>query len=307
MVATPITTRQPGPASRLVNLLLAIKPLANLAKQRARAMMIARAERIGVPWRQRVAELQHLNWDERLAQVQDPHLTYPDYYLRPFHAYEQGNLSWEAALEVEVAAYAVHSGIWPEAGAQGDAQLRARYHQVLREQLPESPRCILDLGCGVGMSTVALQEAFPEAEVTGLDLSPYFLAVAQYRTEQHPAAPRWRHAAAEATGLPAASCDLVSAALMFHELPQAAAEQIVREARRVLRPGGHLALLDMNPRSPVYAQMPPYILTLLKSTEPYLDQYFALDFTATLPAAGFAAPQIVSVSPRHRAVVARAV
>jgi len=34
--------------------------------------------------------------------------------------------------------------------------------------------------------------------------------------------------------------------------------------------------MDMNPQSEVYAKMAPYILTLLKSTEPYLDEYFAL-------------------------------
>ena len=39
-----------GIASRLVNGVLAIKPLANLAKNRARQMMIQRAEKIGVPW-----------------------------------------------------------------------------------------------------------------------------------------------------------------------------------------------------------------------------------------------------------------
>ena len=39
----------------------------------------------------------------------------------------------------------------------------------------------LDLGCSAGLSTRALAEAFPSAQVTGLDLSPYFLAVAEYR------------------------------------------------------------------------------------------------------------------------------
>lgn len=39
----------------------------------------------------------------------------------------------------------------------------------------------LDVGCSAGLSTRALAEAFPAASLTGLDLSPHFLAVAEYR------------------------------------------------------------------------------------------------------------------------------
>jgi hypothetical protein len=65
--------------------------------------------------------------------------------------------------------------------------------------------------------------------------------------------------------------------------------------------------MDMNPKSEVYAKMPPYILTLLKSTEPYLDEYFALDMEQALVDAGFEAPTITCNSPRHRTVIAKAV
>ncbi len=39
------------------------------------------------------------------------------------------------------------------------------------------------LGCGVGMSTRALADAFPQASTTGLDLSAYFLAVAEHTSQ----------------------------------------------------------------------------------------------------------------------------
>jgi hypothetical protein len=176
----------------LVNGVLAVKPLATLAKNRARTLMMDRAETIGVYWRDEVKRLQTRDtdvafdptWAEALAAVQNPELVYPDYYVTSFHAYEEGNLGWLPAMEVEVAAKAVHARIWPDAGAAGDAKLRQSYHDVLKAQLPESPIAIADLGCGVGMSTETLQATFPTAEVTGVDLSPYFLAVAQYRTAQ---------------------------------------------------------------------------------------------------------------------------
>ena len=303
---TTVVNTEPGFVSRLINGILAIKPLGDFAKHKARNMMIQRAEKIGVPWRQTVQELRSRDWEPDLKRVTNPQLTYPDYYLRSFHAYDNGNLSWLAAFEVEVAAYAVHAGIWPNAGVQGDTRLRQTYRDILKAHIVEAPEDIVDLGCSVGMSTFALQDAYPQARVTGVDLSPYFLAVADYSSQQRQASINWLHAAAESTGLPSASFDLVSIFLVCHELPQSATRQIFREARRLLRPNGYLGIMDMNPRSQAYATMPPYILTLLKSTEPYLDEYFTLDIEQALIEAGFHPPTITANSPRHRTIIAKA-
>ncbi|MGK7923642.1 MAG: class I SAM-dependent methyltransferase [Spirulina sp.] len=291
--------------SRLINGILAIKPLANFAKSRARQMMIERAEKMGVPWRKTVNELRSLDWENRRDRLQDSTLTYPDYYLTSFHAYDTGNMSWDAAFEVECAAYAVHAKIWPEAGKDGDRRLRQSYSNVLQQQLPQNPQRILDLGCGVGMSTFALQELYPEAHITGVDLSPYFLSIAQYNSEQRDRSVTWKHTPAEATGLSEESFDLVSACLVFHELPQTPARDIFAEAFRLLSPGGYLTLMDMNPRSETFAKMPPYILTLLKSTEPYLDRYLSFDIEEALQKAGFEKPSLTCNSPRHRTIIAQ--
>lgn len=295
---------QIGLASHLVNKILAVKPLANLAKNRARNMMIKRAESIGVPWRANVAKLRDRNWDQEMSGVKNQQIRYPDYYLSSFHAYETGNLSWEAAWEVESAAHAVHAKIWSEGDIKGDAQLRQSYHQILQQKVKTKPHSILDLGCGVGMSTFALQEIYPQARLTGIDLSPYFLAVAKYRNQEKTEQVNWIQAAAESTRLPSASFDLISACLVFHELPQKAAKEILLEARRLLRPGGYLAIMDMNPKSTIYQEMPPFILTLLKSTEPYLDEYFTLDINSALEEVGFTHPSISVNSPRHRTIIA---
>jgi len=292
-------------ASQVVNRILSIKPLANLAKSQARKMMIERAERIGVHWRKEAQALRQRDLEAEMAKVINPQLIYPEYYVCSFHAYETGNLNWEAATEVEAAAHAVHATIWPNAGAQGDAMLRKSYHDILKASLSVAPRDIADLGCSVGMSTFALQQVYPQAKLTGVDLSPYFLAIANLRSQERNADINWKHAPAESTGLPAASFDLVSIFLMCHELPQVATLKIFREARRLLRPNGHIAIMDMNPKSEVYAKMPPYILTLLKSTEPYIDEYFTLDMEEALVGAGFEKPVITPNSPRHRTIIAK--
>ncbi len=307
--ATPLVNRL---ATQVVNGLLSVKPLANFAKNRARNLIIKRAESIGVAWRNDVKTLKARDtdtsfapaWEQELAQLTNPKTSYPDYYLTSFHAYAEGNMGWEPAMEVEVAAYSVHAKIFAETGKNGDRQLRQTYHQVLQEYLPHAPQSIVDLGCSVGMSTMAMQSAYPQAQITGVDLSPYFLTVASYRHSK--ANINWVHAAAEKTDLPAASYDLVSLFLMCHELPQTATLEIFQEARRLLKPGGHIAIMDMNPASEIYSQMPPYILTLLKSTEPYLDQYFSLDIDLALQTTGFESIKQIANSPRHRTVLATA-
>jgi ubiquinone/menaquinone biosynthesis C-methylase UbiE len=300
--------------SQVVNSLLSIKPLAKFAKNQARDLIIKRAEAIGVAWRDDVKFLRSRGgtetlspeWTTDLAQITNPKLQYPKYYLTSFHAYDQGNMSWDAAMEVEVAAYSVHAKIFAETGRTGDTQLRQSYHDLITKTLPTPPQSILDVGCSVGMSTFAMQEVYPDAQLTGLDLSPYFLSIANYRTAQKQSTHiNWVHAAGESTGLPANSYDLVSLFLICHELPQTATHEIFAEAKRLLKPGGHIAIMDMNPASEIYAQMAPYILTLLKSTEPYLDQYFTLDISQALIEAGFTAPTITANTPRHRTVIAQ--
>lgn len=303
------TSPEIGLVSRLVNGILSIEPIYKFAKYQARQMMIKRAEKIGVPWRQEAQALRSQNLEAELTQVQNPSLIYPDYYLCSFHAYETGNLNWEAATELGVAAKAVHAKIWPEAGAQGDAKLRQSYHNILKAKLGQTPNHILDLGCGVGLSTFSLQEVYPDARVTGLDLSPHFLAVARHQSQSQDweSSIGWVHEAAEDTQLPDASFDLISLFLVCHELPQSATRAILREARRLLRPTGHLGIMDMNPRAEAFSKMPPYVLTLLKSTEPYLDEYFSLDLAREMVEAGFNSPQIEYNSPRHRTVIASVV
>ncbi|AFY72305.1 methylase involved in ubiquinone/menaquinone biosynthesis [Synechococcus sp. PCC 7502] len=301
MVATP------NLMTGLVNGLLSIKPLASFAKQKARQMMIDRAALIGFSWQDMVNNLRSQDLEAKRTKLENPRLEYPDYYIRPFHAYSDGNLGWDAASEVEVAAYAVHSRVWGATNPKGDALLRQSYHDLVKERV-QAPKDILDLGCSVGMSTLALAAIYPDAKITGLDLSPYFLAIADHNISHSNKSENINlvHAAAESTGLADHSFDLISIFLVCHELPQGATLNILKEAKRLLRPQGHLAIMDMNPQSEIYAKMPPYILTLLKSTEPYLDQYFSLDLESAIASCGFKHITITANSPRHRTVMAEA-
>jgi SAM-dependent methyltransferase len=119
-----------------------------------------------------------------------------------------------------------------------------------------------------------------------------------------PPAITWHHGAAEATGLPAAAYDLITLQFVCHELPQSATRAVLAEAARLLRPGGVIALVDQDPDSAVIRRLPVPIATLLKSTEPYLEEYFRLDLPAALQDSGFRNIQRSAADPRHRVLVA---
>jgi ubiquinone/menaquinone biosynthesis C-methylase UbiE len=101
------------------------------------------------------------------------------------------------------------------------------------------------------------------------------LAVARVRDPEGRIA-AWHHAAAEASVLATASFDLITLQFVCHELPADATRAVLREAARLLRPGGVVALVDQDPDSEVICRLPAPIATLLKSTEPYLEDYFRI-------------------------------
>lgn len=278
----------------------------------ARQLIIRTAERNGIPWRARRRFLRDQAVSQ-LPKVTTPGLVPPDYYRVRFHAYEQGNLCWQAATEAEQATDAMALRIWPQESLTpitAQARLREAIHHVVEPLLTTPVQQALDLGCSVGVSTQHLSRWLrlraetrqdPPVCIRGLDLAPEMLAVASVR-DRDGVVDGWVHAAAENTGLEASSIDLISLQFVCHELPQSATHAVLAEAFRLLRPGGALVMVDQDPASSVLQRLPAAVATLLKSTEPYIEQYFRLDMAAALQSAGFRDLQIRACDPRHRVI-----
>ncbi|MBE9156534.1 class I SAM-dependent methyltransferase [Nodosilinea sp. LEGE 06152] len=296
--------------SRLVNRAIHTPALYALMKRQARQVMIKTAEKNGVPWRQTCVTLDTPAMHQRLDALTNPAVVYPDYYRVPFHAYSEGNLCWQAAFEAAPATYAMALRIWPQedlSWQEAQARLRQSFLDILDQHSPKQVNDVLDVGCSVGISTLAIHRHYSQknsVRTVGLDLSPYMLAVAQAQDSQHEIA-QWVHAAAESTGFSDASFDVVTMQFVTHELPRTATQAIFAEALRLLRPGGTLAIVDNNPQSPVIQALPPVLFTLMKSTEPWSDDYYTFDLEAALVAAGFESPLTVPSDPRHRTLIAR--
>ncbi|GIL47876.1 hypothetical protein Vafri_4513 [Volvox africanus] len=223
-------------------------------------------------------------------------------------------------FEVQPATYAMAIRTFKDkvewSGVQCFVELRSRITNTIksyqaRHGLPP-PTFIADMGCSTGMSTIWLSEQFPEASITGLDLSPYFLAVAEWerrhRAATSPASKRsapitYVHGLAEQSPFAEASLDLVNFNFVIHECPQAAIESFVRESLRVLRPGGMVAFVDNNPKSATLQNLPPVLFTLMKSTEPWSDEYYSFDLEAAMRDVGFREVVTVETDHRHRCVM----
>jgi ubiquinone/menaquinone biosynthesis C-methylase UbiE len=298
--------------SRAVNVLIQTKPLYAVMKQQARQVLIKTAEKNGIPWRKTVQIYEKSAVRQRLDALVNPTLTYPDYYNVPFHAYTEGNLCWLAAFEAAPATYSMALRVWPTENLSyeaAQAKLRASFHDVLVNHTPHPVNDILDVGCSVGISTLFLHRFYAERQQTpvktvGLDLSPYMLAIAQASDPSHEIA-AWIHENAEATRFSDQSFDLVTLQFVIHELPRTASRAVFQEALRVLRPGGCLAIVDNNPKSTVIQNLPPVLFTLMKSTEPWSDDYYTFDVESALREIGFGQPITVESDPRHRTIVAR--
>ena len=85
---------------RVIEGIFNIKPLFNIAAKQARSKMVERGSQIGVNWSTYREDLES-NMDKLMKDydhLNQPNLVYPDYYLKPFHAYDEGNLSWRVRL-----------------------------------------------------------------------------------------------------------------------------------------------------------------------------------------------------------------
>ena len=113
----------------------------------------------------------------------------------------------------------------------------------LARGVPNKPyKDILDLGCGIGKSTLPYCDLYPNANVVGLDYAAPMLKYGHRLAEERNKKIHFKQAHAEETGFEDESFDLVVAIWLFHELPPKARDKVVREAFRILRPGGVFAL-----------------------------------------------------------------
>ena len=112
-----------------------------------------------------------------------------------------------------------------------------------------APKQVLDFGCGIGNSAPHLREAFPDAQVTAVDVSEKSLAVARARFPD--AADFIAYDPNGAPPAPAGGYDLIFSACVFHHIEAGEHVGIFRRLRERLASGGAMAIFEHNPVNPV--------------------------------------------------------
>lgn len=116
------------------------------------------------------------------------------------------------------------------------------WKKLLIKSIPGQPAACLDLACGTGDLTLMVHERFPEANVTGVDLTPAMLEIARTRTTS----PKIKFLTGDMGRLEFedGSMDLITGGYALRNAPDV--PQAVSEMARVLKSGGCLALLDFS-------------------------------------------------------------
>ncbi|AKG22040.1 class I SAM-dependent methyltransferase [Calothrix sp. 336/3] len=214
-----------------------------------------------------------VDWQKESDRHRNLSVELPEYYSsKNFHGIENGYLNPTAAISYDpITQYVLPPNeTWNR--------------QALIDVVKVKPQRILDLGCGTGSTTLMLKQAFPTAEVIGLDLSPYMLVRAEHKAMSANLDIRWCHGNAENTGFANASFDLVTAALLFHETPTSVSINILRECWRLLKVGGQVVIFDGNQKT---LRQLKWLNNVFE--EPYIRDYSVENVDAWMDTVGFGA------------------
>ncbi|MSO65981.1 MAG: class I SAM-dependent methyltransferase [Alphaproteobacteria bacterium] len=236
----------------------------------------------------------------------------PDYLLENHHHLVPGGYAEERAAD-DVAAGALYDRgaflyVGGYFGPRMDGLGRAMVTFLKRNYPHLRPRRILDMGCTAGGSSVALKEAYPDAEVYGIDAGAPCVRYAHPRAESLGVAVHFSAQNAEGTSLPDDYFDLVVSTAMLHETATRALQSIVRESRRVLKPGG----LMVHAEQPQYEGVAAWEQFVRdwdtnNNAEPFWGTLHDTDLVALAEQQGFARTQVFQVmGPSSQNVIQQA-
>jgi len=129
---------------------------------------------------------------------------------------------------------------------------------------------ILDVGCGTGDMIARLSDYY-QPEITGIDLSPATIAYTRQRFATNPKV-KLLASSLEELDFPAASFDLVIGInILQHILEPGSFAQAISRMTDVLRPGGHILVMDFSPVQVAQRNPSPYIV--IRSRQEYIDTF----------------------------------
>lgn len=166
--------------------------------------------------------------------------------------------------------------------------------RIIDTLAPKPFEAILDLGCGTGLLCEKISHRLDPDQggsITGIDAAGRMIEAA--RSKRGSSLCRFEAMAAEHLDFADSSFDAVVSSLFFHHIPLDLKEQSLREANRVLKPGGKLVIADMDKPTTVFGALISHVSRWF-----FLQPQIAENIQGVLPeliaTTGFAHPQRVA-------------
>jgi SAM-dependent methyltransferase len=138
------------------------------------------------------------------------------------------------------------------AAVEAGDDLRQQRIDVARQFPKKSYGRIYEPGCGGAGTLAAVHKVFPEAELIGSDLSPHLLRQGHLAAERMGIKIAFKQRDARDTKEPSNSVDGVIMYALQHEMPIDVNIDTLKEALRILKPGGDLVMSDPPPFAAVH-------------------------------------------------------
>lgn len=164
--------------------------------------------------------------------------------------------------------------------------------QWVRKNLPDfQPRRILDLGCGLGHNVLPLAEAFPDAEVIGVDAGAPMLryGLARAKTMGIENVRFVQGDVSDLSRFEDGSFDWIQSTMFLHETSYKLMPKIFEETKRLLAPGG----IVLHVEQPQYTDDMPLFEQAMRdwdafyNNEPFWTKMHEIDLDDWMEKAGF--------------------
>jgi ubiquinone/menaquinone biosynthesis C-methylase UbiE len=164
--------------------------------------------------------------------------------------------------------------------------------QWVRSNLPDfRPKRILDIGCGLGHNVLPIAQAFPEAEVIGVDVGAPMLRYGLARAKSM-GVENVRFVQDDVSNLDMfedESFDWIQSTMFLHETSYKSMQEIFGETKRLLKPGG----IVLHVEQPQYSSDMPLFEQAMRdwdafyNNEPFWTKMHEIDMDDWMVKAGF--------------------
>jgi ubiquinone/menaquinone biosynthesis C-methylase UbiE len=191
-----------------------------------------------------LAEMEAADKDGPGSLVLDANLVIPDYTKHEIHIQPGGYVGDPFAGHMYH--YGTNSFYIGAIGHNEQDQIHKGTAAGIPAPADGKVKRILEVGCGLGQTAVALKERFPDAEVWATDVGAPMVRYGHMRARDLGVAVNFGQGLAEKTGFPDGYFDMTVSYIIHHELPQTATRAVIEEAHRVTRAGGVYYPVDFN-------------------------------------------------------------